>query len=113
MNNDFKTVQKLEFELISLDVRKNIDRLETLLSEDFEECGKSGNIFNKEDVIYSLLNEDYQKISLSNFRFVQISNDSILVKYDSVCNGAKAHRISVWVKVNSDWQILYHQGTVF
>jgi len=113
LNKNFKTIQALELELISLDARKNIDRLERLLSEDFEECGKSGNIFNKADIISSLLGEEYQKISLNNFRFIALSNHSILAKYDSVCNGVQAHRVSVWVKKHSDWQMLYHQGTVF
>ena len=110
---DFEIIRNLELELASLQGRKNIDRLALLFSEDFEECGKSGKIFNKADIVELLIKEEYQKMSSSNFRFTKLSDTAILVKYDSDCRAVKSHRSSVWIKTADDWQILYHQGTVF
>ena len=110
---DFVIIRNLELELASLEGRRNIDRLALLFSEDFEECGKSGKIFNKADIVDLLLNEEYQKISFSNFRFTNLSDTAILVKYDSDCRAVKSHRSSVWIKTGGNWKILYHQGTTF
>lgn len=113
MENDFKIIEKLELELSSSEVRKDEDRLSQLLADDFEEFGKSGNVFNKADTLSALTNEEYQEISFSDFRFIGLSDDTVLVKYKSRCNDVKALRSSVWVKNNGNWQMLHHQGTAY
>lgn len=113
MDGDFEIIKGLELELASSEGRKNLERLAKLLSEDFEECGKSGKVFNKTDIINLLGNEEYQKIGFSNFRFTKISDAAVLVKYESDCRAVKAHRSSLWIKTNGDWQMLYHQGTAY
>lgn len=111
MNIDFEIIKNLELELSSLEGRKNSIRLSEILSNDFEEIGKSGRIFNKKNILSLLSNEDHHVIELGQFRFTKLSDASILVKYISRCNGINALRSSIWIKNNTNWQLLHHQGT--
>ena len=111
MRNDFKIIKKLEVELASKDTRRNKELLSELLAEDFEEIGKSGKIFSKSDVLASLPNQGYQEIQLSQFRFVKLVDNIVLVKYQSSVNCRKALRSSIWVKLGRNWKLLHHQGT--
>lgn len=112
MNDDFKIIEKLELELASKDTRKSAEQLSELLANDFEEIGKSGHVYSKYDVLSSLPNHPHQEIQLSEFRFVELSDNVVLVKYQSSVNDRKALRSSIWVKQDSKWKLLYHQGTV-
>lgn len=111
MDTDFKTIESLELELTSLETRRSSNRLSEILSDDFEEIGKSGRVFNKIAIISLLMNEEHQEIKFSKFKFTKLSDASILVKYKSYCNGKNALRSSIWVKNNGNWQMFYHQGT--
>ena len=95
MRNDFKIIKKLEIELASKDTRRSKELLSELLAEDFEEIGKSGKIFSKSDVLASLPNQGYQEIQLSQFRFVKLVDNIVLVKYQSSVNCRKALRPSI------------------
>ncbi len=109
---DFKVVERLELELSDKDVRKDPERLAEILHQDFEEIGKSGRVFSKSAILSLLTNEEHQPITYSQFRFTKLSDNSVLLKYQSHCNGISARRSSVWIKNKDHWQILYHQGTV-
>lgn len=68
-----------------------------------------------QDVIAKLLlrynDPSYQDIwETSDFKLVQIAPDNYLLRYNLVQN--KTRRSTIWRKVNGQWKILYHQGTV-
>ena len=109
--NDIEIVISLETELVTPPARNNPKRLSNLLHEDFEEIGKSGKLYNKEETIEALRNEQNFKCELSDFRGSNLSKNIIVLKYLSCSNGISAHRTSVWVK-NEQWQLLHHQGTI-
>ena len=111
MRNDFKIIEKLEVELASKETRRSKELLSELLAEDFEEIGKSGHLFSKTEVISSLPNQGHQEIQLSEFRFVKLADNIVLVKYQSSTNDRKALRSSIWVKQGKKWKLLHHQGT--
>ena len=110
---DFDAIKQLELELNNPKVRKNKARLNELLADNFEEVGKSGNKFTKDEIIRNLLEEENTDFSAHDFSFELLSEDCVLVKYTTTLNGQSAHRCSIWKKQQSNWQIHYHQGTPF
>ena len=107
----FDLIKQLELELSDPSIRKDRERLDQLLADDFEEVGKSGKKYTKADIIELLINEENISFSVQDFNFVSLSDDCVLVKYQTTMNGQNAYRCSIWKKYGDQWQIHYHQGT--
>jgi len=112
MEQIFSEIKDLEIELACSPSRQNKDRLSELLSDSFEEIGISGRKWDKETILSSLVDQPIRETLLENFKFVSLSNSTVLVKYESVVEGSRAHRCSIWVNSGSLWQMQYHQGTL-
>ncbi len=88
------------------------------MCDEFWEVGASGNIYTKQDVIETLIDRyndpNYQDIwEVSNFKITQVAPDNYLLTYMLVQNKIRyTRRSTIWRKVNGQWKILYHQGTV-
>ncbi|WP_100642626.1 DUF4440 domain-containing protein [Alteromonas facilis] len=108
---EFEIIRNLELELNDPAIRKDKQRLAALISEDFEEIGKSGRKFTKSDIINELVNEEPVAFSTHDFNFIVLAEDCILVKYQTTIDQQSAYRCSIWKRVNNNWQIKYHQGT--
>lgn len=109
MSTDFEIIKNLELEIAGEEARSSSTRLAELIHEEF---GKSGKRFNKSNIVQELPVWDHQEIEVSRFECVRLSNESLLTKYQSLSNGIKANRSSIWVKENNRWQMIFHQGTV-
>ena len=109
------TLRQLEEELLRPDVRRDPQRLTTLLADDFREFGSSGRVFDKSSILIELTTESPAELSLTDFLCRRLSPDSALVTYRSQRTDAsgtrKALRSSLWVYRNGRWQIVFHQGT--
>jgi len=112
MHQDFIQIEALENELIQESTKKDAQRLSELLADDFEEIGKSGKVYCREDYIASIPNSTHEKISLQGFRFKKLSETVVFVKYISCHESCKAFRSSIWVKSGDAWKLLHHQGTL-
>jgi len=112
MDCEFEIIETLERELASKEIRQDLTRMETLFHNEFSEIGKSGRIFNKKDILVEVPSWEYFDTTLSDFTFRELSKNVIMLKYESSVGGINAHRTSIWVKENSNWQILHHQGTI-
>jgi len=112
MDSEYEIIQKLEVKISSKSVRSSPSLLSELLHDQFEEFGKSGKIFKKEDIVSELPKWTHFEIELSNVRFTRLSSKSILIKYLCTSNGTKSNRSSIWVKNSETWQMIFHQGTV-
>lgn len=112
MNNNFDIVKALEIELARREVRENSLRISELLHDEFEEFGKSGKIFTKEDILSKMPSWEYFETKLENFRYIELSSRCLLLKYKSNIGGIEANRSSVWVKEKNQWRMIHHQGTI-
>ena len=105
----------LELEKMLFDYSYISDRawLENTIHDDFAECGRSGMLFNKHDVIQSLLEcKESRKIEIYNFACRRIDEKSWLVNYITMTDdGQKYFRTSVWVE-HKKMQLFFHQATV-
>jgi len=88
------------------------------MCEEFWEVGASGNVYTKQDVIETLLerynNPNYQDIwEAKDFELTTIAPDNYLLTYILIQDKTRVTRRStLWRRINGDWKILYHQGTV-
>ncbi len=116
-NEDRKILEHLEEELWIAETRFDIYRMNELIADDFFEFGRSGRIYQRQDILAI----DYQKIDailpLPEFHVrlldestAQVTYDSA-VKYDGVIE--YAHRSSIWSRTTSGWVLRFHQGTPF
>lgn len=92
--------------------------IEDQMCEEFWEVGASGSAYSKQDVIEALLerynDSGYQDIwETSDFKLTQIAPDNYLLTYNLIQNKTRrTRRSTIWRKVNGQWKILYHQGTI-
>ena len=85
--------------------------------EEFWEVGASGNVYQKQNVLDTLLvryqEPNYQDIwEAKDFHIMEIATDNYLLTYILTQNKNRVTRRStIWRKVNNTWKILFHQGT--
>jgi hypothetical protein len=113
---EIESLIKLEKELLNPNVRKDFDRLNDLLHEDFFEIGTSGKAYDKAIILDRLPKEDPQPIESLNFITFSLGNDFVQVRFDtsktrSDGSISRSKRSSIWKKCNGEWKIVFHQGT--
>ena len=92
--------------------------IENQMCDKFWEVGASGKVYTKQYVIETLLDRyndsSYQDIwEAKEFELTQIAADNYLLTYVLIQDKTRVTRRStIWRRVNRDWKILYHQGTV-
>lgn len=113
MKDAFTLIEKLEREIATQSISKNSARLNQLLADDFQEFGKSGKIYSKDQIVAMLSDAAPGKIEMSNLKFKALAGDVVLVTYQSSSNGINANRSSIWIRRDGvKWQLLHHQGTL-
>ncbi|WP_455219530.1 DUF4440 domain-containing protein, partial [Kaarinaea lacus] len=82
MDGISQRIKELEEILLQRHVRKDIEMLSTLLHDEFEEIGSSGDICTKSNAIRWLLREDDAiQWSLTEFRARRLTEDMVLATY--------------------------------
>ena len=105
-------IRDLEERLARREVQSGGDLL-ALLAEGFREHGASGRAYSRADVLASYEVGCPTKVELANFGVVRIGPDADLAMYHSrETDGRQSHRVSVWVRNDGRWQMLFHQGTM-
>lgn len=108
----------LETELHGPSTRGDATRLRGLLHDDFEEVGRSGLHYRRDDVLASLPAESGNTtLHADEFRLVVLSEAVALLTYRSFRLDADGHatahtlRSSLWQRVDGHWRMRFHQGT--
>lgn len=111
MNNK---ILELEKSLFKLEYMKNLDYLNKIIDDNYEEVGKSGILFNKKDVIRDLLKfEEDRKITIYNFKCRKIDENLWLVHYLTKSDNKYFYRTLIWNKENDILKIIYHQASEY
>ena len=114
-------VESLEIELLNAQVRSSAKVLGTLLSDDFVEFGASGNVWNKKEIISSLVKEQSEneyKLEAHDLKSRIITENTVLITYRCIrkCKSGEVLRetlrSSIWKQSNRNWQLVFHQGTM-
>lgn len=108
-------VVELEIEILKGDTRKNPEKLNELLSEDFIEFGGAGIEYNKQQIIEALLNEKDIEWDYEDMKSRNISDDVVMVNYIGIKKEndieTKSLRTSIWKNNDGKYQMVFHQGT--
>lgn len=111
-------LRTLEVELHQPEVRSSVQRLDELLHESFTEIGRSGEHYDRNDILDQLPREEStSSIWSGSFSVDEILPGLALVTYESAqldTNGMKSRRTmrsSLWQQTSKGWQIRFHQGT--
>src|SRR3974390_2293911 len=111
-------LRKLEESLLDPAVRRNRERLRTLLDAEFLEFGSAGRTWTRNTIIELLqLEQRFHPPEIEDFRCVLLSDDTALLTYrtgrtdpDSGERVASL-RSSLWTRKSGDWRMRFHQGT--
>jgi hypothetical protein len=101
-------ILELEKSLFKYEYMSNKEYLDNIIDDNYKELGKSGLLFNKQDVINHLLNQQVDRdITIYNFSGEEISTGLFLIHYITLNNNIKIYRTSIW----RNNKILFHQAS--
>ncbi len=110
-------LKNLEEKLLKPKIRHSMKDLDSLLASEFREFASSGEIFNKVEVIASLIKEIPIERSLTEFNAMPLADEIVLVTYKVTKINASSNlqsnslRSSIWRYEEGNWQMVFHQGT--
>lgn len=120
MNRDdvFRSLVELETLLHRLDVRRDPERLAELLHPEFEEIGRSGRRYSREEILKEFVDgRTLPEIHSEGFNLALFGNDVALLTYKSAHVGEHGKldrwtfRASLWLRMEQGWGMRFHQGT--
>jgi hypothetical protein len=90
---------------------------ELRFAEDFVEFGRSGRVYQREEIIRTQSDEIRAKLPLHDLQIRVVDVKTVLVTYNSeaVYEGVTeyARRSSLWSRTSSGWVMRFHQGTPY
>jgi hypothetical protein len=111
-----KLILQYEKDLFSAKFCKNRLNLESRLSKNFIEYGKSGYIYDRESTINALMNlQEDKQIEIMQFELIELNENILLVHYISHHkeDDSYALRTSIWKNEDDKLKLYFHQGTVY
>ena len=113
-----KILKQLEVELHQPAVRADRGKLEALLHDSFTECGRSGRLYTREEILEEVCGESSPPpVWSQDFSTTKLSDELVLLTYKSAHIGADgtltshAFRSSLWQLTSQGWKMRFHQGT--
>ncbi len=88
--------------------------MDDLLVEDFFEFGRFGRTYGRDDVLSASMQEIDIDLPLKDFQIHPVGDGVVLVTYISEVQYEEfeiGNRSSLWVQVDGDWKLRFHQGT--
>lgn len=86
-----------------------------MTADDFWEIGASGNLYDRDFVIATLLERyktpEADDLVCSDFKLRRLAEDLYQLNYVLQQPGRLTRRTTLWKKTGEKWQILFHQGT--
>lgn len=111
-------LRDLEVALHRIEVRRDTTRMQRLLHESFEEIGRSGRRYSRDEILTEFAGgKTLPVIASHDFRLVRLGEDLALLTYESAHvddedNGRRRTlRASLWLRTEPGWRIVFHQGT--
>ena len=105
-----ENILELEKSLFKYDYMSNKEYLNNIIADNYKELGKSGILFNKDDVVNYLLSQQQDRdIEIYNFSGEELMPDLWIVHYITLSDNKKIYRTSIW-KHN---KIIFHQASEY
>ena len=115
MSAEAADISQLEHSLWQTETRYDSDYMERLVSAGFQEFGRSGRRYTRNDIITDTSGDTKIAAVLHNLTCDPVTDDVTLVTY--ICeldrDGTRewSNRASLWHKASGTWQLHFHQGT--
>ncbi|HEX8206279.1 MAG TPA: DUF4440 domain-containing protein [Solirubrobacteraceae bacterium] len=100
-------VVALEQQLLDPETRRDPARVRSLLHSDFREVGASGTVWDRDGIVAALEAEPGTRGDVRDIVARHVAPGVVLVTYDA----ADTRRSSLWIRDESGWRVLFHQGT--
>lgn len=107
-------LRQLEQRLHDPQVRGSVFLSGELLDADFTEIGSSGQAYGRADTIAALGAEVGQvgsPIHSEKYQLKRLSETVALLTYETVGEGRRVLRSSIWRRTDGHWRMVFHQGT--
>ena len=111
-------LKELEVELHQSEIRTDTNRLDVLLHESFCEIGRSGRLYQRNDIVGEMRTESSPPLVWSqDFAVEEVAEGIALLTYRSAHMGENGMlhrhslRSSLWQRTDLGWQMRFHQGT--
>lgn len=102
-------ILELEKSLFKYEYMSNNEYLNNIIDDNYKELGKSGILFNKDDVVNYLLSQQRDRnIEIYNFSDEELAPNLWIVHYITLSDDKKIYRTSIW----KDNKIIFHQASV-
>ena len=119
MQHNLDPIRVLEEELFKQSVRSSPEAVRNLLADSFVEFGRSGRMYEKEEVLRRLAAESIETLethAARDFVLRPLADDVVLLTYRSfrLAEGKEDRhtlRSSIWKFISGRWQMVFHQGT--
>ncbi len=110
---ELAAVEALERELQTVACRGDGRRLLQVLAKDFVKIGASGRVWDVVSIVDALLEEgpDSPPIEVRDLVARYVTDDLVLVRWESVCGERHALRTSLWRRDLDGWRLTHHQAT--
>ena len=117
-NTLLAVLHPLEVSLHRQDADVEFEALADLLHADFEEVGRSGRHYFRDDIVEELRSTRHPpRVVSADYRAHRLSDGVALLRYRSahVDEQGRLHRhslrSSLWLRTADGWQLRFHQGT--
>jgi hypothetical protein len=112
-HDSVEQVVELELALLDHGVRRDRQRVEELLDEEFREIGASGRVWSRVETVAELVGEqDDEPVAVADMHARVLADDVVLLTYVSERAGRRAMRSAIWRRLDGRWRLLHHQGTL-
>ncbi|MET4589572.1 ribonuclease HI family protein [Arthrobacter sp. 754] len=106
-----ETVEALERELASSEVRGDIGRTGVLLHPDFMQIGAAGRVWTRDAMMMALEEDPGHPAELEILGADRIGTSAVLLTYRSYSRSGTTLRSSLWVLDGNRWRLRFHQET--
>lgn len=115
--NDLNELRRLEEELWAGETRFDRAYMEQVMASDFIEFGRSGRVYDREEILSHEGDKIDVVIPLPNLSIRLLAPDVAQVTYNSEAtfDGVveKGRRSSIWTRSGESWKLRFHQGTAY
>ena len=109
--HDDVELEHLETAMWRSETRGDRNWMDTHLSADFVEFGRSGRRWSRDEIIELDVGDLSTVLPLHDLTMRPLGDHHVLVTYWSETDGARANRTSIWLRTPSGWVLEFHQGT--
>jgi ribonuclease HI len=107
-----ETIHALEVALARRDVDALPGGYDAVLDDGFVEVGQSGRVWTRDEMLMALAaSPPDSSVELVEFTADELAPTAWLARFDTIVQGVRYHRSSIWIRSGDRFRMRYHQGT--